>query len=162
MTIAHYDLYAGFDLGDLFGYAIHDGKTIIVAGSISLHKHKYNLAGKYRHLAKFLQDVCHISWVHAFAHEPMMRGPNARPEIVANQGSLRAIVHLAMGPNRHFHQCAPNTLKKFATGNGRADKEAVMCAAQQQYPNIHVNSQDQADAMFLSAWAASKYRIEAA
>jgi crossover junction endodeoxyribonuclease RuvC len=45
---------------------------------------------------------------------------------------------------------APTTLKKWATGNGRADKKAVRTAAEALYPELGMKTYDEADALILA------------
>jgi crossover junction endodeoxyribonuclease RuvC len=45
----------------------------------------------------------------------------------------------------------PATLKKYATGNGAAGKEAVLVAAVRRFPTVDVNTNDEADALWLAA-----------
>lgn len=45
----------------------------------------------------------------------------------------------------------PATLKKYATGNGSAGKEAMLVAAVRRFPDVPVNTNDEADAMWLLA-----------
>lgn len=46
----------------------------------------------------------------------------------------------------------PATLKKYATGNGGADKKAMVAAARQRFPRVDVSGDDnRADALFLVA-----------
>lgn len=49
-------------------------------------------------------------------------------------------------------QIAPSTLKKYATGNGRAGKGAMADAAARRIPGVHTGGQDDAvDALWLRA-----------
>lgn len=45
------------------------------------------------------------------------------------------------------------TLKKFATGSGSAGKDAMVKAARDRWPEQNVEGDDQADALFVLAWA---------
>jgi Holliday junction resolvasome RuvABC endonuclease subunit len=47
----------------------------------------------------------------------------------------------------------PNTLKKYATGNGSADKERMVRAAQKKWPGVQFKTDDAADAAWLAALA---------
>lgn len=45
----------------------------------------------------------------------------------------------------------PNTLKLYATGNGRADKTAMKGAAMEAFPEVRTASSDERDALWLAA-----------
>lgn len=47
----------------------------------------------------------------------------------------------------------PSTLKKFATGNGRAKKNEILAEARSLWPKANIKSHDEADARFVLAWA---------
>lgn len=52
--------------------------------------------------------------------------------------------------------CVPNTLKAWATGNGRAEKEDVHNAVKLRWPDIRVRNHDEADALALAELGAIK------
>ncbi len=52
----------------------------------------------------------------------------------------------------------PSTLKKFATGNGKASKYDMVMACKERY-NFHPNNDDEADAFWLFKYYCQKYRI---
>jgi Holliday junction resolvasome RuvABC endonuclease subunit len=54
------------------------------------------------------------------------------------------------------------TLKKWATGNGRADKEDMVLAAVQRFPDVAIKDDNQADALLLLAYAEEKFGNHAA
>lgn len=54
----------------------------------------------------------------------------------------------------------PGTLKKFATGKGNADKDAVLTAAVRGFPSVDVKGNDEADALALAAMGARHLGIE--
>lgn len=49
----------------------------------------------------------------------------------------------------------PGQLKKFATGNGNAPKDAVMLAVARSYPEVNVTDNNQTDALTLAAIGAA-------
>lgn len=55
-------------------------------------------------------------------------------------------------------EVGPGTLKKFATGNGGADKLAVYGAAVRRMPDVPVSGHDSADALWLAVACAQHYR----
>lgn len=49
---------------------------------------------------------------------------------------------------------APSVVKRYATGNGNASKDAVLAAVVRRYFNVDVTGNDEADALVLAAIAA--------
>ena len=49
------------------------------------------------------------------------------------------------------------TIKKFATGKGNSNKEAMLAAARAKWPEVDIKDDNQADALFLWAWAKGEY-----
>ena len=49
------------------------------------------------------------------------------------------------------------TIKKSATGKGNANKEAMLAAAREKWPEVNIVDDNQADALFLLAWAKNEY-----
>ena len=49
------------------------------------------------------------------------------------------------------------TIKKFATGKGNAGKEAMVEEARKKWPDHHIKDDNQADALWLWAWAIEEY-----
>lgn len=55
-----------------------------------------------------------------------------------------------------FITVAPNTLKKFMTGHGRAEKKAMCAAAAARFPDQIIQTSDQGDALCVLAWVIEK------
>ena len=51
------------------------------------------------------------------------------------------------------------TIKKFATGKGNSNKEAMLAAAREKWPEVDIVDDNQADALFLWAWAKEEYGL---
>jgi Holliday junction resolvasome RuvABC endonuclease subunit len=68
--------------------------------------------------------------------------------------SFRTVIWVAFG-NRIVIDCVPvTTLKKFATGNGNADKAQMKSAMFKQYPDTASDLDDNAiDALWILKWA---------
>jgi len=49
------------------------------------------------------------------------------------------------------------TIKKYATGKGNSNKEAMVKAAKERWPDIDLVDDNQADALHLWAWAQEEY-----
>lgn len=73
--------------------------------------------------------------------------------------SLRAAVWLACEEcNIHYEAVNVKTLKKWATGNGNADKNMMIAAARRQRPYLTFD-EDSADAFHLLTWAEKHIRL---
>lgn len=57
------------------------------------------------------------------------------------------------------HTVHVSTLKKFATGNGRATKEEMVTMAERRWPEQRVRDDNQADALHILDWVMVKLRI---
>lgn len=53
--------------------------------------------------------------------------------------------------------CKPTTLKLFGTGDGKADKRAMVAAARELWPHARIHDDNQADALLLAT--AGAYRL---
>ena len=63
---------------------------------------------------------------------------------------LQAVVELFCYDNKVLYKgYSPKVIKKFATGNGNANKEKMLEAAKEKWPNIRLVSDDHADALWL-------------
>jgi len=49
------------------------------------------------------------------------------------------------------------TIKKFATGKGNSNKDAMLAAARKRWPEVDILDDDQADALLLWAWSKDEY-----
>jgi len=49
------------------------------------------------------------------------------------------------------------TIKKFATGKGNSNKEVMLAAAREWWPEVNIVDDNQGDALFLWAWANEEY-----
>ena len=88
--------------------------------------------------------------VYELAH---FRGGHATEILV---GMTTRIEEFCESNNIEYGSVHSATLKKFATGSGRANKEDMIKAAQVKYGKI-VNSDDEADALLILAWAREEY-----
>ena len=78
-------------------------------------------------------------------------------------GSTGSAAHIIAGlwwlVRRYFRDddvviVPPGTVKKYATGSGAAQKDAVLAAVVRRYPHVEVTGNDEADALVLAAIAA--------
>ena len=73
---------------------------------------------------------------------------NKNPESSLKLGKARGIVFLTAGRNNLVvNEYSPNTIKKNLVGYGPADKNQIIQMLKRLYPNIHLTSEDAADAL---------------
>lgn len=90
-----------------------------------------------------------VEWL-AWERVVATSGPFAAGELFGLQAQL---VEVAFDLKLQCVTVAPSTLKKFATGNGRAKKPEIVAAAKARWPRTSFETHDQADACFVLLWA---------
>ena len=121
-------------------YSVHTVKTAGLSETERLER-IYNALGAY------------MPPVRGTCMEDLPRNAMSAGQTGQAQGVLRLAVRSLPHSNNDFHTVAPSTLKKFATGNGRADKGAMMEAV--EAVNMPVDDDNQADALSLALLARS-------
>ncbi len=67
---------------------------------------------------------------------------------------FQAVIELFCHDNKiNYKGYSAKPIKKFATGNGNANKEKMIAAAQSRWPDIKLVSDDHADALWLLEYA---------
>lgn len=103
-----------------------------------------------------------VAWERIVANS----GPFASGELFGLQAQLVEAVWMCSGlssPPRQIEVAtvAPSTLKKFAVGNGRAQKKEILAAARARWPEQDLETHDQADALYVLAWAQERVKEKA-
>jgi Holliday junction resolvasome RuvABC endonuclease subunit len=71
------------------------------------------------------------------------------------QSELQGIIKIwcednrALGLIKEYRGIGPSEIKKFATGKGNANKEAMIAAAKKRFPHCDIQDDNQADALML-------------
>jgi Holliday junction resolvasome RuvABC endonuclease subunit len=73
-------------------------------------------------------------------------------------GALQGVIELfCTEEGINYRGYSPKEIKKFATQNGNADKDAMVAAAKKKWPKIKIISNDHADALHLLDLAQTEY-----
>lgn len=136
------------DLGTNLGYAYRDSLGDLCSGVKNLQKNK-NASKEMR-------------WVELYEHLTLLHGCEVFEGVVYEEpGRLfghakkilpgyQAIIELWAAQNGLSIQvCSPSALKKFATGDGRADKHMMQLSAMLRWPDRIFVRHDEVDALFI-------------
>ncbi len=74
-------------------------------------------------------------------------------------GIVAIITELCELQNIPYQGVPVGTIKKFATGKGNSNKEMMLHEARLKWPEIDIVDDNQADALFLWAWAKEQYDV---
>lgn len=155
-----------FDLASCTGWACRDGDREILSGVLDLsigeggHPGARSLRarGALRALAeKHRPDV--IAW------ERIVQAGRGGGSAAATTGlySLETqLVEVAYTVGAETLTVMPSTLKKFATGDGRADKARMVLEARKRWAGWTPQTHDEADARWVLLWAEQHHAAETA
>lgn len=104
---------------------------------------------RYLLFEKWLDDIVMLKRPDVIVYElPHMRGGKASDLLV---GFMTIVRMYCVKHGKNYISVHSATLKKFATGSGRASKEEMVLTAEQRYGKVQ--DDNQADALHLLAWA---------
>lgn len=139
----------GIDLGTKCGWALMAGRELHKSGVWDLTPKRGDSPGM-RIIAMRSHVGTITSGVRLVVYErPHLRGGHAASVLSHLEGELLAHCYLIGVEHTAVHSA---TLKKFATGSGRADKAAMIVAAKRINPNVE--DDNEADAIMLAAYGA--------
>ena len=131
-------LILGLDPGISTGWATFDSPT----GVWSWGTWKLGFARPLNELQRRLYALNRPDF--AVIEKPVGMGYNA---MAGNSQKLGVILRWLGEDTRRYRLVAPTTLKKFATGSGRATKEDMLRAAKKKWPTV--SNDHEADALWL-------------
>nr|BDD47576.1 hypothetical protein 10 [bacterium] len=140
------------DPGTKCGYAATlDG--ICTSGVWDLSVHRYEGDGmRYVRLRRYLQEIGKVDLI---VFEEVRRHAGVLAAHIYG-GIISHIMEFAERNKIDYVACPVGTLKKFATGKGNANKEAMIEACRLKL-GINPEDSNQADALWLHAWAVAEY-----
>lgn len=138
------------DLATNCGFAHSDAAKYPAASGTWFFEPTHRLTRLYLKLDEFWK----VHWFNLLVLEgavvPRIGGPGFQALL-----EMRGVVKLWAGlHNIPVNEgVSPSALKRFATGDGRAKKPAMVAAAKRMFPEISVISDDHADALMLLLYA---------
>lgn len=148
--------YIGLDLGTNMGVAVIDtanpehtyatyitlrerGRDLVTTHGQIYRRHRAYISN----LLTLTQDIAMVCYEHVMFHTSVL----SAHMYGAYEGILLEACH-ARGV-----QCVGynvTTIKKYATGVGRASKDAMVAAAERRWPKVHIPTHDAADAIWVA------------
>jgi Holliday junction resolvasome RuvABC endonuclease subunit len=105
-----------------------------------------------------LREVAANSTIKLIVYEAAR---NAMPKMqgaLVHQAKLQAIIESFAEENGiDYKGYSPSEIKKFATGKGNANKEAMIIAAKKMYPGVEILDDNHADALLLLGLARKEF-----
>lgn len=139
----------GLDLGTNAGWAFSNS-GVMTSGVINLGNKK-RPGEKYAALMKFLLDnYGEKNALDLIVYEkPHMRGFAATSQLLGMAAVVELFAECAEIPMKTVHT---GTLKKFATGSGKAEKKDMISAAKKAWRIKSALNDNEADALWVCCW----------
>lgn len=140
------------DIATVTGWAVAGG-GVTTSGSQSFARHPGNKTRPADHVGAsflrfndWLREMIATQKPDVIVYEKAqhMRSGAAVDLIVGFRGIL--MLHAAKANVRTCH-CVPAQLKKYWTGNGRAEKADMMAATRRRFPDIQLTDDNESDAL---------------
>ena len=106
-------------------------------------------------LRRYLQEYT-ITKIDLLVYEEV-RGHKGVDAAQVYGGIVAIITELCELQNIPYQGVPVGTIKKFATGKGNSNKEVMLAAARAKWPEIDIVDDNQADALWILAWAKEEY-----
>jgi Holliday junction resolvasome RuvABC endonuclease subunit len=134
------------DLGTTTGWA-SDVEGLVTSGTVSFKTGRYEGGGmRYLKFRRFLSEIIELSKPDAVYFEEVRRHLSTDSAHV--YGGLLATLTAECELKKVPYSGLPvGTIKKAATGNGAAKKDAMIAAAKSMFPDQQIEDDNQADAL---------------
>lgn len=140
------------DPGTKCGYAIlTDGAKSSGVWDLSVHRYEGN-GMRYVRLKKYLNEIGKVDLI---IFEEVRRHAGVLASHIYG-GIVSHIMEYAETYKINYVSCPVGTLKKFATGKGNANKDAMIQACQEKL-NVQPQDDNEADALWLLHWGMKQY-----
>ena len=139
------------DPGTHCGWAI----TPLESGVWDLSPHRHEGGGmRFLRLRKYISEACMGTKLVVYEEVRRHLGTDA----AHIYGGIVAIIQEHCEAEKIAYQGVPvGTIKRFATGKGNSNKEVMLAVARLKWSEIDIVDDNQADALFLWAWANEEY-----
>ncbi len=139
----------GLDLGSKSGWAVRRHNGLITTGTCEFKNSRYDGGGmRFVRFRSWLHEICLAEGVSQIFFEEVRRHKGVDAAHVYG-GFLAHLTGFCEERGIAYSGLPVGEIKKFATGNGRAAKEAMIASAQQA--GINPADDNEADAYFVLA-----------
>ena len=141
------------DPGTHCGYA----KSPVESGTWDLRVKRNEGGGmRYFRLRNYLETAC--EGIEIVVYEEVMR--HLGTDAAHIYGGIVAIIQEHCEIHQIQYVGVPvGTVKKYATGKGNANKDAMVVAAKEKWSDIDIKDDNQADALWILDWAKNEYGV---
>ena len=149
----------GLDLGTSCGWCLYRPDGLVQSGIWNLRGSRYEGGGmRYIRFVRFLDDVSQGLDLRLVAFEEVRR------HLGVDAGHIYGgfVAHLSAWCEKRnipYEGIPVGTVKKFATGNGNANKERMVEAARLRWPEAGISDDNEADARWITALAAERHMV---
>jgi Holliday junction resolvasome RuvABC endonuclease subunit len=146
------------DLGTSTGWAVSIPEMGVESGTQIFDVKRGESPGmRFFRFRRWLVDMIENSRPELIVFEiPHHRGGAATDVLVGMKTHIEEICAEAGIEHQGIHF---SSLKKFATGSGRALKKDMIVAAKKLFPYQDIKTDDQADALCVLAWAIDRFEV---
>lgn len=144
----------GFDLGMKCGWSIRHPGRHIDCGVYNLKGGRFEGGGmRFVRFRKFVEGMLDLrSGIGIVGYEEVRR--HLGTDAAHVYGGLQAILtEICEARDLPYLGIPVGTIKKHATGKGNANKEAMLSAARNRWPDLSIEDDNVADALFVSELA---------
>ena len=141
------------DPGTHCGYAISPFESGVWNLSVGRHE---GGGMRFVKLRNYLRIICDKG-IDLLVYEEVRR--HLGTDAAHIYGGIIAIIQEHCELHEIPYQGVPvGTIKKFGSGKGNSNKEVMLAAAREQWPEVNIVDDNQGDALFLWAWAKKEYK----
>jgi Holliday junction resolvasome RuvABC endonuclease subunit len=145
------------DLGTQTGWAAHVS-GVTVSGTQSFQAQRFSGGGmRYLRFRTWLAETISDQKIEAVFYEEVRRHIGTTAAHVYG-GFLAVLTAYCEEHNIPYEGVPVGTIKKLATGKGNANKEAMIEAAKHRWPEQDIADDNQADALWILAFAVEAMR----
>ncbi len=144
------------DPGTACGWAVHNGSVVVASGVWNLKPNRFQGGGmRYVLLHGFLDDIAKSFPIAIVSYEEVRK--HLGVDAAHIYGGIVSVIQAwcESAPGGLPYQGIPvGSIKKFATGKGNANKEAMLAAARAQWPDADISDYNEADARWIATYSA--------